>query len=186
MMKLLLFILNFNAPAHALDLLQEVRDISCSNSNTQVLIDKKDRFIRVQSAKAVLEYKSVEFLDSGILLKDPQSNRHAYIQITPQETAVLLEGELIRFQEGHCKDMGAAKLCKLGHLQLTWSSEALGIASTQRSNSYDMQHYGVHPNDGTYFIAFDSSKTGLALLDFGANVSLIKGSVEKLRCRYIK
>src|SRR5690606_35242233 len=165
MIKLILLFMISNA--NAVDLLQESKDILCTNSQASVLIDKRDRFIEVDDGASKKTFNSVEFLDSGILLKSKTSNEYALLQLTPKNTALVVMGDYHRFAEATCKDTGASKLCGLGESELVWTPEIMkfGLKTSEKTN-YDIYHYGVYPNDGTYFIALDGLNKGIGLVDF--------------------
>lgn len=178
-------LLQAQAQTPSVDLIQETQDIICSNQNISVFIDKKDRFIRVSDQHETREYFAVEFLDTGILLKAKTSKKHSLLQLTPKNTALLIEGDLMQFKESNCRDTGASKICQLEGSSLFWSSESLGFDSNNKKMNYDISHYGIHPNDGTYFMALnEASQQALGLLDFGMKLSLVKGASTRLQCRY--
>ena len=183
-MKIFLLAMLLSLNAHAVDLTQETQDIICKGTGVQVLIDKRDRFIKVKDAKGLAEYKAVEFLDSGILLKNPLTETHALIQFLPRGEVLLIEGSLTKFLEESCEEVGPAKLCTVGSAKIFWSAEKIELREKQKVTAYDAQHYGVHPNDGTYFIALNEQRQALALLDAGARVLAINGPAKSMNCTY--
>ena len=170
--------------SYGVNLVQESQDVYCSNKNTQVVIDQRDRYIEVLdlTKNSKETYHSFEFLDSAILLKHNVKKTWAHIQLTPKNTAVLTIGTLFNFKEAQCKAQNAGKLCGLDGTELFWSPTLLKL---KNKDPLDVYHYGVYPNDGTYFIAqSEFNSQGLALIDFGSNLNLIQGMSHSLECRY--
>lgn len=173
----ILFIIYSQANATSVNLLQETKEILCSenNSSFSIIIDAKDTKITTSGG---LIYKATEFLDSGILLKNKKMN--SFFQLTTGNKALFIEGTLTSFTEKMCSDTGASKTCSTkGGDELYWSPEKLKFNQVDT----DVIHYGVHPNDGTYFIGALGSSAH-ALLDSGSKFQVISGSVKKLTCHY--
>lgn len=175
---------------HATSLVQETKDIECKNSEASVFIDKRDRYIEIKniSTDQIQKYDLVEFLDSAILLKKNNSEDYALIQMTPKNRSVLIEGSMKPFTESDCKDMGASKTCAVNEKELFWSSTRLSFDEVASGNSFlnlNVQHYGVYPNDGTYFLAFSSRGAALAVIDFGSKLNLLYGASKHLSCKYL-
>lgn len=186
MIKLILILLT-SYSSQAVDLLQETKNIECVNSSASVLIDKRDRFIEVLQNNVKKVYASVEFLDSAILLKSKTSDEYALLQLTPKNKALVIMGEYSKFAEATCKDTGASKLCGVGLNELLWTPEIMmfGVKGSKAKRHYDIYHYGVYPNDGTYFIGLDGQTQGIGLIDFGSSISLVKGQYLSLdSCDY--
>lgn len=174
-----------------LSLVQESKDIECKNSHVSVLIDKRDRFIEVTdvSALTIEKYSSYEFLDSGILLKKNDSDEYALIQLAPRNNANLIIGHKQSFTESNCKDTGGSKTCTVNSKSLFWSSTKLSYDQIYKGSSLltmDVHHYGIYPNDGTYFLALGLNSTGLIVIDYGSKLDLVYGTANKLDCKYIE
>ena len=165
----------FHSEAFAINLLQETQDILCQNSETQVLIEKKDKYFETKETN----YQSTEFLDKGIL-GESTNGKSALIQITPKNTASLIEGSLIEFRESDCKQVKAYKVCKNSSGQIEWAPTYLKVDN----KTLNLQHYGVYPNDGTFFIAYNETQ-GIALIDFGSNFLVLSGTYISLSCSYL-
>lgn len=176
---------------YGLSLVQEAKDIECKNTEVSVLIDKRDRFIEVTdiSDLTIEKYSSYEFLDSAILLQKKDSDEFAIIQLTPKNKAELIVGHKQSFTESNCKDTGGSKTCNVNSKSLFWSSTKLSYDQSYKSSSLlnmDIRHYGVYPNDGTYFLATSANQMGLMVIDYGSKLDLLYGKSSHLDCSYIK
>ncbi len=174
--------------SQAISLIQETQNIECHNSQISVFIDKRDRYIEVKSnSDRSQKFNSTEFLDSAILLKHEDQDKVVLLQMTPQNNAILIEGRLSRFTESDCKDTGASKTCNVDGSSMFWSPLKLGldkILNNKPMTNLDVYHYGVYPNDGTYFLALNELGQAISVIDFGFDLILIYGEAKKLYCEY--
>ncbi|MEM7647121.1 MAG: hypothetical protein AAF203_09445 [Pseudomonadota bacterium] len=187
-MKPLLFVVSlffFSAiSSHAVTLLQEEHAILCTQGSDFVEIDKKDRRFRTRTQT----YQRTEFLDKAIL--GESSSQKALIHMTPQKTASLIEGKVYDFIESFCAQVEASKFCcdqGKAPKNCSPSSNKLIWSPTQLSWNgviFDVAHYGVYSNDGTFFLGYNKSGLGLAIVDFGSKFKVIYGSHKKLNCDY--
>ncbi len=176
--------------AYGLSLVQESKDIECKNSEVSVLVDKRDRFIEVTELSSLntKKFTSYEFLDSGILLKQNSADEIALIQLTPKNNAILIVGRKHSFTESNCRDTGGSKTCEVNGKSLFWSPTIMSYDAQYDGlvlANINVRHYGVYPNDGTYFLGSSLNSTGLAIIDYGAKVELVYGKLKNLNCIYL-
>lgn len=164
----------FVTPAFALSLIQETREIHCQSANHNLVIAKNDSTVTIDHTI----YKSIEFLDLAILAASKEKT--ALVQMTPQNTATVIVGALVKYKEYQCQQVGDSKRCVAGSWELLWSPTSLEI----NGQVMPVQNYGTYPNDGTYFIAYNSKGEGAAIVDFGENFSLIVGQSTQMNCAY--
>ena len=164
----------FSLKVSALSLLQETSKILCENGEKSVVIEANDSALKINGKK----YRLGEFLDSAILAE--RKGSHAHIQMLPKNRALLIVGQLSSFREGQCDQKRAAKVCKNKTKNIYWSPTKIGDLDNERP----VRHYGVYPNDGTYFLAYDE-ESGYALIDFGFRFVTIDGPAFQLDCNYL-
>jgi hypothetical protein len=160
---------------NTVNLLQEEKVIQCSNENTNVLIHERDRFFSVNQK----QFQSQEFLDKGILARN--SSEWSLVHLVRPNQAFLIVGQLVNFIETDCRQVRASKVCESDNTpKVTWSPTGLVLNENQ---ALPVQHYGVYPNDGTFFIAYDG-QNGMALIDYGSKFQVLFGRSEILNCSY--
>lgn len=173
--------------AFGLSLLQETKDIACTGTDMKALIEKKDRYVDING----IQFQLVEFLDSAILTQF--DDEHAHIQMLPKNQAILTVGQLFHYKENQCRQIGAQKRCcnpddflnnkikKCASFQpeLLWGPTNLVL----NTSIVPVNHYGVYPNDGTFFIGYEKH-SGLVLIDFGLEFAVLSGVSYTLDCQY--
>lgn len=182
-----------------LSLVQETQNIACSPKDTsskiqKLLLGKKDKVLRVTFKNGLtITYKSVEFLDTAVLMTDKKD--HILFQIFNNGDIYLTKGTLNTFFETTpnkdlgCRDTGASKECTAGGEPLLWTPTHLKYTSVFPA-ALPVVEYGQYPNDATHFAAHSQpvrkglKGPALALLDYGAKLQLLAGQAQQLNCQY--
>lgn len=185
-MSLFSFLFSLVYMSSALSLIPN-KEISCrlkSNEALYLKVEARDQYLSLQSGEI---FEDLEFLDRAVLFRSLNDEKKgALFHLAKRNQAIFIRGPLVNFSEPDCKGGASQKKCSLDWgLEIGWSPLKISVKSAYTNLEVDVLHYGVYPNDGTFFIG-ESQGKAIAIIDRGSQLKIVWGELRKLRCYYSK